>query len=131
MHCKVLLGLLCSVVVVAGGWRTTILADSSVTFQVSPSHAGDQPADRLTAPPARNWSVTYAGGRPDYAVIADGKVFVAAPTGNFYSPSQLIAYDEATGAVVWGPMSITTGGYAFHTAVAGRPLIKAGLLNPD
>lgn len=113
------LGLFCAVaVVLAGAWPATTLADSSVTFQISPTHTGDQPDGLLIAPPARNWSVTYSGGRPDYAVIADGKVFVAAPTGNFFSPSQLIAYDEATGAVVWGPMSIGTGGFAFHTAFA-------------
>lgn len=82
---------------------------SSVSYQVSPDHAGEAgPGMTATFPLKRAWTADV-GSHVDYALIAEGKVFVTtvmSPAGlESHQVSQLIALDRATGQVSWGPVS--------------------------
>lgn len=74
----------------------------SVGFQITPSHSGAIKFNSVSFPAHDKWSVDV-GGKPSYAVIADGKVIVTVSVG---TGSQLLALDQATGSTVWGPVVI-------------------------
>jgi outer membrane protein assembly factor BamB len=83
----------------------TIAAASkdAVAFQVNAAHTGAVNFASMSFPANPTWSVDV-GGKPSYALIAQGKVYVTVSiTGG---GSQLIALDQATGATVWGPIVI-------------------------
>jgi len=84
----------------------TIAAPSkdAVAFQMNAQHSGAVTFNSVTLPPTTLWTSADLGGTPSYALIADGKVYltVDASSGN----SQLVALDQATGAIDWGPVAI-------------------------
>ncbi len=75
----------------------------AVAFQMNPQHSGAVSFNSVTLPPISTWTSADLGGTPSYALIANGKVYltVSAPSGN-----ELIALDQSTGAVAWGPVSV-------------------------
>jgi len=88
--------------------RTGSLA---VTYQIDPAHTGGQPDDQLTLPLCQRWLHDF-GESPEYALVADGSVFIATSPGPS-GPAHVTALDELTGAVLWGPVDISgTYGYA-------------------
>jgi outer membrane protein assembly factor BamB len=98
------------------------------SFRIDPEHTGGQPGDPLTPPLTQAWSVDV-GGTADYALVANGRVFVVG-AGGFATPTYLTALDRATGAVVWGPVSFSSpvthaydGGQVF--ALAGDGTLTA------
>lgn len=74
----------------------------AVSFQITPSHAGFVRFKSVTFPQASTWTVDL-GGNPSYALIAAGRVFV---TVSVTGASLLVALDQATGAIAWGPISM-------------------------
>lgn len=75
----------------------------AAAFQIDPGHGGFIQFASVTLPAASKWSVDV-GGTASYALIADGKVFVTVQGPS--DPCALLALDQATGAVVWGPVTI-------------------------
>ena len=75
----------------------------AVSFQITPTHTGVMNFSSAALPTASKWSVTFTGV-PSYALIAEGKVFVTVSFGN---TSELVALDQVTGAVAWGPVPIS------------------------
>lgn len=75
----------------------------AVAFQITPQHSGAINFNSVSLPPSSAWTSPDLGGTPSYALIANGKVYltVTAPSGN-----ELVALDQATGAIVWGPVAI-------------------------
>ncbi len=71
-------------------------SNGSVSFQVTPDHAGYARLSNFSLPVSVRWTATL-GGTVSYPVIADGKVFVV----DNGSPSMLYALDASTGHVVW------------------------------
>ena len=95
--------------------------DPAVTFQENAGHTG-RAADGITPPLVKKWTAHFLR-QPLYPLIADGRVFVSVPTDNFIFPhdtSQLYALDEATGNVLWGPLTIPNGNISFNAYDAGR-----------
>lgn len=85
---------------------------STVAFQIDPEHSGDMNFDPVTFPAQSAWTANV-NGQPSYALIADGKVFVTVDvSGN----SQLVALDQKTGAVAWGPISLSGAANAAYDA---------------
>lgn len=98
---------LAAVVALAGG-------DESSSYQVDPTHTGDQPTDGLRAPLGLVWSRDL-GGAVSYPLIEGGRAYVTvADTGT--NGSRLFALDLAGGAVVWGPIEL--GGFYNFSAAA-------------
>ncbi len=93
--------------------NVTILPPSkdAVAVQINPEHSGAIELN-VTLPVSSSWS-TDVGGTPSYALIADGKVSVTVSEGG---DSALVALDEATGAVVWGPIAISGDADAAYDA---------------
>lgn len=78
----------------------------AVAFQINPEHSGSISFDSLSLPATSAWSVDV-GGTPSYALIADGRVFVTSQSEvGTQSQSELVALDQATGATVWGPITL-------------------------
>ncbi len=94
--------------------EVTILPPSkdAVAVQINPEHSGAIKFNNVTLPVSSSWS-TDVGGTPSYALIADGKVFVTVSEGG---NSALVALDQATGAVVWGPIAISGDANAAYDA---------------
>jgi outer membrane protein assembly factor BamB len=92
-------------------------APDAVSTQITPDHAGSINFKTLSFPTASAWSVNV-GGTPSYALIADGRVVVAASAN---SNTQLIALDHATGAKIWGPIEIA--GIASMTYDGGKVFV--------
>lgn len=84
----------------------------AVAFQIDAGHSGDMNFDPVSFPTQSAWSVNV-GGQPSYALIADGKVFV---TVDKSGSSQLLALDQKTGAVVWGPIVLSDTANAAYDA---------------
>lgn len=74
----------------------------AVAYQINPAHTGSVNFSSVSFPANAAWSVDV-GGTPSYALIVGGEVVITVKTG---SGSQLIALDQATGATVWGPITI-------------------------
>ncbi len=83
--------------------RITAPSADAVAFQINPGHTGATRFADANLPAASLWSVDL-GGTPSYALLADGKVFVTVSMQG--DNSQVVALDQATGAVVWGPQPI-------------------------
>jgi outer membrane protein assembly factor BamB len=91
----------------ASGCRALSGGHSSATaYQVDPGHAGAQ-SDLFIHPPlTRRWSVTL-GGSISYPIVANGLVFVTYQNTGF-ATSALVALNELTGAIAWGPVALPT-----------------------
>jgi outer membrane protein assembly factor BamB len=114
--------------ITVGSWtagNVTIQPPSkdAVAYQINSAHTGAVQFDNVSLPASSSWS-TNVGGRPSYALIADGKVFVTVSVG---SDSQLLALDQVTGAPVWGPIPITGGANAAYDA--GTVFVASSALN--
>lgn len=79
----------------------------AVAFQINPQHTGAISFNSVALPASSIWSVTV-GGTPAYALIADGKVFATSTStaGGTADQSQLVALNQTTGAIAWGPVVI-------------------------
>jgi outer membrane protein assembly factor BamB len=81
----------------------------AVAFQINPQHTGSISFNSVTLPAGAAWSVDV-GGSPSYALIADGKVFVTSQTTDGAQvQGSLVALDQSTGAIAWGPIPIPIG----------------------
>jgi outer membrane protein assembly factor BamB len=92
----------------------------AVAYQITPSHSGAVTFKSLAFPASSAWSVDV-GGPPSYALIVDGKVIVTATVG---TGSQLVALDQTTGAVVWGPIVLSGAANAAYDR--GKILVLSG-----
>jgi outer membrane protein assembly factor BamB len=90
----------------------------AVAFQMNPAHTGDVNFASISFPANPLWSV-HVGGTPSYALIAQGKIFLTVSVGS--GSSQLVALDQATGAIVWGPIAI--GGSANAAYDSGKVFV--------
>ncbi|MGY0200542.1 outer membrane protein assembly factor BamB family protein [Leptothrix sp. BB-3] len=101
----------------------------SVTFQVDPAHSGRATwPGALTLPASPSWSVTLTG-EVSYPLIAAGKVFVTAVSNaSGLIGRELRAYDQLTGQLAWGPVSLAgTFPWTGHAYDNGRVFV----LNSD
>jgi outer membrane protein assembly factor BamB len=71
----------------------------ATTFQGGPTHAGNVRDSGLSPPLRRAWARRLPGTM-SFAVIADGRVFVAASKGQ-YRGSEVLALSARTGRVLW------------------------------
>ncbi len=90
----------------------------AVAFQMNPAHTGDVNFASVSFPTNALWSVDV-GGTPSYALIVQGKIFLTVTVGN--GSSQLVALNQTTGAVVWGPIAI--GGSANAAYDSGKVFV--------
>jgi outer membrane protein assembly factor BamB len=86
----------------------------AVAYQIDPAHSGAQPGDTLSLPLCQRWSANL-GAPVSFPLVADGRVFVTVGSTSL-SNTSLVALDEATGAILWGP--IATGGIFFRANAA-------------
>ena len=112
------------VTVSTGGTTTSSLQVSinaptkdAVAYQINPAHSGAISFSAVGLPTGKKWTANL-GGAPSFAVITSGKVFVTVSVDN---NSQVVALDQATGAVDWGPVSLT--GVANATYDSGALLV--------
>lgn len=98
-----------------GCWPPLSSGTSSVAYQIDIAHTGAQPTDLLRLPLCRRWRRDL-GGAAGYPVVAGGRVFVATHTNQSGYGNLLWALDQATGAVLWGPVDL--GGTYWWAAVA-------------
>lgn len=104
-----------------------LVSSDATEFQINPGHSGVMYFNPVTFPTQSTWSANV-GGQPSYALIADGKVFVTVDLGG---SSQLLALDQNTGAVLWGPIALSGVAAAAYDAgsvyvlngVTGNPAI--------
>lgn len=77
---------------------------NAAAYQINAQHSGTVTFNSVSLPPASLWTSPKLDGTPSYALIADDKVFLTLTLspGN----SELVALDQSTGAVVWGPIAI-------------------------
>jgi outer membrane protein assembly factor BamB len=97
-------------------------AAQAVAFQINPGHSGSTTFANASLPSSSTWSVTL-DGPPSYALIANANVFVTVSTSN--GNSEVIALNESTGAVVWGPTTIQ--GPAAAAYDSGTLFVLSGL----
>jgi len=92
-------------------------AESSVTYQGTASHSGNIEDSALKLPLKQLWA-TDLGGSVSYPVVGSNKVFVTVAGDMSMGPygSKLIALDERTGDIAWGPVSL--GGTYWWSALA-------------
>jgi hypothetical protein len=100
----------------------------AVAFQLNATHSGTVNFNAVTLPTAKKWSVNV-GGSPSFAVVADGKVYLTVSSaGN----SKLMVLDQATGASVWGPVSLVGSANAAYDSgvllVLSAGSVSGGLL---
>ena len=92
-------------------FQSTAVADpavdsyASVAYQHDQAHDGDSADPSFVAPLTESWTMSL-GGSAGYPLIADGRVFVTA-SGVPGSGSVLEARSLATGAVLWGPVTVS------------------------
>ena len=77
-------------------------ASDAVALQMTPAHSGAVSMAPVAFPATSAWTVDL-GGSPSYPLIAAGKVIV---TVAISGSTQLVALDQATGAIAWGPIPI-------------------------
>lgn len=102
----------------------------AVAYQVDTGHSGSVDFATILAPAAwpqsaaGTWTTGALTGRPGTPLIAAGRVFVEAS----YDPStsSLVAFDQTTGLVAWGPVAMGgvtalayDNGLVFATQVSG------------
>ena len=101
----------------------------AVAFQITPAHAGVMQFANFALPTAIKWQTTL-DGLPSYPLIADGKVFFTVEL--IGDAGELVALDQATGAVLWGPVSLggrASAAYDSGTVfVLSDPSTLAGVL---
>jgi outer membrane protein assembly factor BamB len=98
----------------AGGTSSALMltispaSPDAVAVQITPDHAGAINFQSLSFPSSSAWS-TNVGGAPSYAVIAAGKVVetVVVSSDNTNGITELMALDQATGSIVWGPIKLS------------------------
>jgi outer membrane protein assembly factor BamB len=78
-------------------------APDAVAMQITPDHAGAITFQSLSLPTSSTWS-TNLGGHPSYSLIAAGKVVTTVVVGD---DTKLIALDQATGVIDWGPIELS------------------------
>lgn len=93
----------------------------AVAFQMDPGHSGSVTFNSVTLPTTSLWKATL-DGPPSYPLIAQGKVFITCPISG---GSELIALDQTTGAVAWGPILI--GGPCNATYEAGKVFVASAI----
>ena len=89
-------------------------ADVSVAYQVNSMHDGSLNSGVEVPPLTKAWTRDL-GTAVSYPVIADGRVFVTAPTGGGGYGTSLYALDTVTGDDVWGPVDL--GGVYFWSGL--------------
>lgn len=101
----------------------------AVAFQITPAHAGVMQFANFTLPTSIKWQTTL-DGLPSYPLIADGKVFFTVELPG--QAGELVALDQASGAIVWGPVSLGARGSAAYDSgtvfVLSDPSGTAGIL---
>ena len=99
-----------------GSTQVTInpFSKDAVALQIDTRHSGTMTFNSLTLPVSSAWTSTDLGGTPSYPLIAAGMVFITSSISN--TQSQLFALDQATGAVVWDPVSIPGASNAAYDA---------------
>lgn len=80
----------------------SVAKPDAVAFQVDSGHTGAITFTSMTLPSTSLWKATL-DGPPSYALLAQGMVYLTVPISG---GSELVALDQATGAVVWGPLLI-------------------------
>jgi outer membrane protein assembly factor BamB len=97
-----------------------------VTFQIDVAHTGAQPCDQLTLPLVERWSRDL-GTRLSFPLVAGGRVFLLLEAVFNVSGAAVVALDEATGAILWGPTTVSTSsdsaGFAYDS---GRVFVVDG-----
>jgi outer membrane protein assembly factor BamB len=88
-----------------------VLIDA-VALQINPAHTGAVRFSSVTFPSAARWSVDV-GGEASYALIAQGKVFITTTSADART-AHLIALDQASGDVAWGPIALAGLGNAAY-----------------
>lgn len=91
----------------------TLSTDPAVSYRINPTHTGLQAANLTSRRLGKRWSHDLAGP-VSYPLVAGGKVFVTVANVGSYG-SGLVALDERTGRVLWGPIDLG-GTYAFSGA---------------
>jgi outer membrane protein assembly factor BamB len=76
---------------------------AATAFQINTAHTGSIDDPTLTPPLYRLWDVDL-GAEPAFPIIADGRVYLVTNIGNAF------ALDEKTGATIWGPVAVGSGG---------------------
>ena len=80
----------------------------ATAFQLDPPHDGAVTFAAMSFPSAPTWSFSVSG-TPSYALIADGSVFITVQLSTSTPPtysSELLALNQKTGAIVWGPIAL-------------------------
>jgi outer membrane protein assembly factor BamB len=90
----------------SGCGAITPSGSTAVAYQIDPGHSGGQPGDHLSLPLCQRWSVDL-GGSVSYPLVAQGLVFVTVGSAADAGGSvDLVALDEHTGAIAWGPIAL-------------------------
>jgi outer membrane protein assembly factor BamB len=84
----------------------------AVALQIDPAHTGAVRFSSVTFPSAARWSVDV-GGEASYALIAQGKVFITTTSADSRT-THLIALEQASGDVAWGPIALAGVGNAAY-----------------
>lgn len=84
--------------------KITPASKDAVAYQNNAAHTGAVNFANMSLPfpSSPTWSVDV-GGTPSYAIIAQGKVILKVTSST--SGPELLALNQATGAVAWGPIS--------------------------
>lgn len=98
----------------SGPQTITIAAASkdAVASQNNAAHTGAVTFANLSFPSSAKWSVDV-GGTPSYAIVAQGMVIVTVSSSG---GAELLALDQATGSVVWGPIALSNDSNAVYDA---------------
>ena len=97
-----------------------VAAADAVAYQIDHGHSGSMTFPAVTLPGSALWNAAL-DGKPSYALIAQNLVYV---TVSISGGCELVALDQATGAKVWGPVSV--GYYANATYDAGKVFVLSG-----
>ncbi|SDJ09187.1 Outer membrane protein assembly factor BamB, contains PQQ-like beta-propeller repeat [Frankineae bacterium MT45] len=102
-------------------------ASQAIAFQGSAVHDGNSGDSSLAPPLTRGWSVPLPGSGMSYPIIAGGRAFVASagPQAGSYLTSMLTAYDLHTGAIVWGPVTLSSALYWIDSLTFGDGKVYA------
>lgn len=84
----------------------------AVAFQNNSAHTGAVTFANVNFPSSAKWSVDV-GGTPSYAIVAQGMVIVTISSAG---GAKLLALDQATGGMVWGPIALSNDSNAVYDA---------------
>ncbi len=103
-------------------------ADAATGFRMNATNDGTIPDAGLNGPLVKLWSVHYSAGPLSSALIADGMVFATmSPYGPIKS-GVLLAFNQATGSVVWSKPLGTNGRLAYDR---GRVFVSSSASYAD